>query len=180
VPRTLPTSKAFARVRPLGGLNSSAEQSPEPPKILPNLVSKTVQEGLVNVHLLCETLIRAWDARPCRCTAASGQRHPSSASLLRLMLHQRTLSHRLQPATTAIQIAPSKTNPHTRQRAQPSLSSCRESMSSVGNTIFELSPSHSCWPHPIEPVLCVMSAPLVQHNLLGLDEHLAVGGINNI
>jgi hypothetical protein len=41
-------------------------------------------------------------------------------------------------------------------------------------------PSHSCLLRPIEPVLSVMSAPPVQHNLLGLDEHFAVGGINKI
>jgi hypothetical protein len=53
-------------------------------------------------------------------------------------------------------------------------------MSSVGNAICDLSPRHSCWPRPIEQVLSVMSAPLVQHNLLRLDEHFAVGGINKI
>ena len=53
-------------------------------------------------------------------------------------------------------------------------------MSSVGNAICDLSPRHSCWPRPIESMLYVMSAPLVQHNLLGLDEQDTGGGINKI
>jgi hypothetical protein len=56
-------------------------------------------------------------------------------------------------------------------------------MSSVGNTKTPFVTSCQATlagRAPIEQVLSVMSPPLMQHNLLGLDEHFAVGGVNKI